>query len=131
MSRADHTFQFSAADIADHAQAEANYHRMRESYWRGEFDEAVEIVEQTIGARIERQAITGGYTVDVVIDRGDPAAYSRMQRSFSKAQQHAKDAEAYESDAAVYGSQGVTFYDLTRADVQHFRLGGEPRPDDD
>ena len=126
-SRADHLFQFRAMEIAAAARAEASYHREREAYWRGEFDAAVQVVEETIGARVERQAITGGYAVDVVIDRGDPAAYSRMQRSFSKAQHHAGQAELYESDAAVYGSQGVRAYELTLADVQYFRLELSPR----
>lgn len=131
MNRNEHLFQFSAHDIAQAALVEAAYHRDREVYWRAEFDAAVAIVESTIGARVERQAITGGYTVDVVIDRGDPAAYSRMQRSFSKAQKHAEDAELYESDAAVYGSQFDRSYEMSRADVQYFRLGSEPRSEDD
>lgn len=126
-SRVDHSFQFQAAEIAKAARTEASYHRERERYWRAEFDAAVQTVEETIGARVERQAITGGYAVDVVIDRGDPAAYARMQRSFSKAQRHAEEAELYESDAAVYGSQFERTYELSRVDVQYFRLGAPAR----
>ena len=127
MSRVEHSFQFEANEIAAAAGKEAGYHRAREAYWRDEFNAAVAIVADTIGARVERQAITGGYAVDVVIDRGDPAAYARMQRSFLKAQRHGRIALIELSLFGVYGSQFDRSYELSRADVQYFRLSAPPR----
>lgn len=129
MKRKEHTFLFSATDICKAARDEAEYHEARIAYWEEEYDKAVAIVEKTAGARVDKRPITGGYQVDVVVDYGDPAAYRRMQQSFSKIQSHREDAEQFRTDERVYGSQDGRQYELDTEDVHHFRLGGEPRED--
>lgn len=129
MNRKEHLFLFSASDIAKAAAAEAEYHEERKAYWEKEYDAAVAIVEKTAGAKVQKQAVTDGYRVDVVIDYGDPAAYRRMQESFSKINSHREDAERFRTDERVYGSQSDRLYELDSDDVRHFRLGGEPRED--
>lgn len=127
MKRKEHTFLFSATDIKKAAMDEANYHEERVAYWEDEYDKAVAIVEATAKARVEKLAVTGGYTATVVIDYGDPAAYERMRQSFSKINSHREAAEQFRTDERVYGSQDGRQYELDTEDVHHFRLGGEPR----
>ncbi len=127
MKRSEHLFLFSATDIAKAAKDEAEYHEARVTFWEGEYDKAVDTVEQTAGVKVEKRPVTGGYEVDVVVDYGDPAAYQHMRRSFQKINSHREDAEAFRTDERVYGSQDSRMYELDAADVHHFRLGGEPR----
>ena len=56
----------------------------------------------------------------------DAAVLTVEQTIGAKAQRHAEEAELYESDASVYGSQARS-YELSRADVQYFRLGAAAR----
>lgn len=128
--RSGHLFTFTANRISEAAKKEAQYHRDRLAYWEQEYDTAVRVVEETVGAKIVRHPVTDGYTVEVVVDHGDPAAYTRMQQSFRKIALHRELAAQYESDFSVYGSQ-TTSYQLTREDVRWFRLGDEPRDEDD
>jgi hypothetical protein len=127
--RSDHEFEFPAVKIAEAAKAEAGYHEQRRDYWQGEYDAAVEIVEKTCGAKVEKQAITGGYTVSVVVDYGDPAAYQRMTQAFRKWQSHLEEAERFRTDARLYGTQNGRVYELSTEDVHYFRLGSGPRED--
>ena len=125
--REKHLFHFTAGKIAVAAHQEAEYHEGRLTYWQGEYDKAVVVVERTIGAKVEKQPITGGYTVAVVVNYGDPAAFRRMQDAFAKIASHRAAAERFRSDYALYGSQDNRSYELDAEDVHHFRLGGEPR----
>jgi hypothetical protein len=129
MGRAEHTFQFPAEQIEEAASNEAAYHEKRLAYWTEEYETAIKTVEETIGATVKRQPITGGESVEVVIDYGDPSAYRRMQQSFRKMAQHREDAERFRTDQRLYGTQNSRAYELSTDDVHHFRLGGEARED--
>lgn len=137
MSRADHQFQFTAGAIAAAAKAEAEYHEARTAFWQLEYDTAVGQVERTIGAKLVKHQITGGYAVQVVVHHGDPEAWVRTQEAFSKIQQHTDAAHRYRTEQRVYESQEHTgtsnnvprLYELSADDVHYFRLGGESRDD--
>jgi hypothetical protein len=122
--RDEHTFQFKAIEIAEAAEKQAVYHEQRLKYWKKEYDNAVRIVEKTIGAKLVKQQLTRGYRVEVVVNYGDPTAYSRLQEAFRKIETHRKFAERYRSDQQVYSTQGERFYELALDDVQYFRLDG-------
>jgi hypothetical protein len=124
--RAGHLFTFPAARIAEACEAEAKYHLVRLAYWQGEQDAATEIVTETCSAKVAKREHTGGYTVDVVVNYGDPAAYQRMQESARKVQTHRDLAERFETERDVYATQDGT-YELTQEDVHYFRLGGGGR----
>ena len=124
--RQEHEFHFSAAVIAKAATEEAQYHREREAYWRSEYETSIQRVKETAGVKFIEREVTGGKRIDIVVDYGDPAAYSRMQESFNKIESHMGAAERYESDARVYGTQSRS-YTLSPEDVHYFHLGGEPR----
>jgi hypothetical protein len=131
MSISNHEFEFTARMIATAASEKAKYHREREIFWKSEYDDAVNIVENTIGAKVVRQPVTNGYTVEVAIDYGDKSAYTHMRRSFDKLNEHIEKAETYESDAYVYGSMPAhRVYSLSRADVEYFGLGDKPKGGD-
>lgn len=127
--RNEHLFQFNAIRIAAAASDEADYHEDRLQFWKDEYDKAVEVVENTIGAKVEKRNVTGGYTVDVVVDYGDPADYRQMKRAFEKMNDHRDAAERYRSDQKVYETQADGVYLLDTNDVHYFRLGNEERED--
>ncbi len=129
MSRADHLFTFHADEIADAARGEAKYHEDRLAYWKGEYEVAATRVEETIGAKIDRQQVTGGERVVVVVDYGDPAAYKRLQEAWEKSADHREAAERFRTDERLYGTQSNRVYELTTEDVHYYRLGGGPRED--
>ena len=128
---AEHTFQFKAFAIADAAEREADYHERRVEFWQYEYDDAVKIVEETIGAKVAKHPITGGYTVEVVVDYGDPAAYQQMQRSFRKIQEHKEAARELRSKEQLYRSQRERVYELDSADVHYFNLSDTRVPEDE
>ncbi len=124
--RSEHSFQFTAKEIADAAQAEMEYHEGRAAYWQAEMDEAYKVVEATIGAKIEKQQQTGGWRPVVTVNYGDPAAYQRMQAAAAKVQAHQTFAEQYRTDEQLYRTQART-YELDTTDVHYYRLGGGRR----
>lgn len=127
--RQEHTFQFTAQQIALAAREEAAYHRSRQAYWERELEAATNRVKETAGVKIEKQPITGGWRPHVAVDLGDSAAYSRMQDAFAKVESHREQAEEFETDTGVYGTQGDRVYELATSDVHHYRLGGGRRED--
>jgi hypothetical protein len=127
--RQEHSFQFKATQIAVAAKAEAEYHEQRIAYWQAEFEKAYARVEATIGAKIERQQVTGGWQSIITVNHGDPAAALRLSQSERKIQDHQKAAERLRSDQQLYETQGERAYDLDTDDVHHYRLGGGPRDD--
>lgn len=127
MSRSDHEFQFAAPAIARAAQAEAEYHEGRASYWEGEFDSSFKRVKETAGVEVKEMNVTGGKRFDVTVDYGDMAAYRRMNEASAKVQTHRDAAEKFRSDEKVYGSQNGRVYELSADDVHYFRLGGGER----
>jgi hypothetical protein len=122
--RDEHTFQFKAIEIAEAAEKQAVYHEQRLKYWEKEYDSAVRIVNNTIGAKLVKQRLTRGYRVEVVVNYGDPSAYSRLQEAFRKIETHRKSAEEFRSDQQVYSTQGERFYELALDDVQYYHLDG-------
>lgn len=147
--RSEHTFQFSARQIADAAQAEAEYHEGRIEHWQAREAAALEIVKGSIGAKVVEQEMTNGKQVSVVVDYGDPEAWKEYQLAHGKVGTHRSAAERFRTDerlyrtqhpegtlivgqdaeSATYASAGGTVYDLDVDDVHHFRLGGQPRED--
>jgi hypothetical protein len=120
--RDEHTFQFKAIEIAEAAEKQAVYHEKRLKYWEKEYDSAVRIVNNTIGAKLVKHRMTGGYRVEVAVNYGDPTAYSRLQEAFRKIETHREFAERYRSDRQVYSTQGERFYELALDDVQYYHL---------
>ena len=133
MSRDEHQFQFKATEIAAAAKAEADYHEGRIEYWENEFETSFKRVEETIGAKITKQHVTGGERFDVQVDYGDPIAYRRMCEAQVKIEKHREAAERFRTDEKVYGTQGPTgmrsdrMYELSTVDVHYYRLGGGSR----
>ena len=125
--RGKHLFQFHAARIAASAKAEADYHHGRLEFWEKALEQATKRVEATASVQVRRVSITGGWRPDVVVDYGDPAAYSRMGEAGRKIQEHRAAMERFVSDAALYGTQSDRIYDLDAEDVAHFRLNGRER----
>lgn len=126
-NRDKHLFQFTAQQIAEAAKCEQEYHAGRMNYWKNEYDTSVKDVESTIGAKLVRKPVTGGYRVDVEVNYGDPLAYARMQESFQKISFHRDFAERFATDAKVYGTQHDRSYELSTEDVHYYRLGGGQR----
>ena len=122
--RNEHTFQFKANEIAEAAMKQAIYHEQRLNYWKKEYDSAVRIVEKTIGAKLVKHRLTRGYRIDVVVNYGDPSAYSRLQEAFTKIGTHSESAEQFRSDQQVYKTQGGRLYELALDDVQYYHLDG-------
>lgn len=127
MPASEHQFEFTASVIARAAEAEADYHEAREGYWSLEYDEAVARVEATCYAKVARRSVSGGYVADVVVDYGDPVAFSRMQEAFRKMEGHRDSAAQFRIDAQVYGTQGERLYELATADLMHYRIGAPAR----
>ncbi len=125
--RTKHLFQFRASIIANAAKAEAEYHQTRLVYWRTELEKATAAVEATACVKVSRLPITGGWRPEVVVNYGDPSAYTRMQEAAAKINIHEKAAERYTSDASLYATQDGRNYELDADDVAHFRLNGRPR----
>lgn len=128
--RDEHLFEFPAAEIAEAAKAEAEYHEERAAYWRKEMENATEVVQQTAGVKIKKLIITGGWRPEVVVDYGDPSAYSRMQEAWNKVAKHETLAEQYRTAENVYNTQNGRLYELDTRDVHYFRLNKAPRPED-
>jgi hypothetical protein len=122
--RNEHTFQFNAIEIAEAAKKQAVYHEERLVFWEKEYDDAVVIVENTIGAKLVKRQLTRGYRIDVVVNYGDPSAYSRLQEAFEKIETHRQSAEQFRSDQQVYSTQGDRIYEIDLDDVQYYHLDG-------
>lgn len=122
--RDEHTFQFKASQIAEAAKKQAIYHEKRLKFWKKEYDGAVIIVEKTIGAKLIRREVTGGYRIDVVVNYGDPSAYERTNEAFEKMESHRESAEGFRSNQQVYATQGDRTYELALDDVQYYHLDG-------
>jgi hypothetical protein len=127
--RSEHLFQFVAADIADAAANEADYHEARLTHWEARKRVALAKVKDTIGAKVEEVSVTGGTDVRVVVDYGDPGAWDEFQLSRQKVNIHRTAAERFRTDERVYRTQLQRAYELDTDDVHHFRLGGQPRED--
>jgi hypothetical protein len=130
-ARDEHTFQFKAKQIAEAAKQQAIYHETRLAYWTKEYDDNVEIVEQTIGAKLVRRRLTNGYRIDVEVDYGDPAAYHRLTEAFRKIASHRESAEKFRSDQHVYSTQGDRIYEMDLDDVQYYHLDDRPSDEDE
>lgn len=126
--RNKHLFQFRAGRIADAAKAEAAYHQDRLNYWTAELNKAVIRVQETASVKVVMQEVTGGAQPTVVVDYGDPAAYSRMLQAGGKIRDHDTAMKRYTSDADLYSTQD-RIYELDGDDVAHFRLNGRERHD--
>lgn len=126
MGMNEHTFRFHAGEIAKAAGDEAAYHEARADYWQGEYERAVERVEDTIGAKVNRRPVTGGFEVEVVIDYGDQEAYGRMQQAFRKMNTHREKARLFRTDETLYGTQDRD-YELSNSDVHALRIGAPER----
>ena len=122
--RNEHTFQFKANEIAEAAMKQAIYHEKRLAYWEIEYDDNVDIVRRTIGAEIVKRQLTRGYRIDVVVNYGNPSAYSRLQEAFEKIGTHRESAEQFRSDQQVYSTQGDRIYEIDLNDVQYYHLDG-------
>lgn len=129
MMREEHTFIFTAGEIAEAAKAEASYHEERAIFWDEEYLQAVALVRETAEIKIVELPVTGGSRVDVVVNYGDSAAYKRMGESYEKRAQHQADHDRFSSEYALYASQPPSVpYELSAADVHYFRLAGDARP---
>lgn len=127
--RTKHIFEFSAKKIAEAASGEAAYHADRADFWMAEYTKAVAILKKTAKVEFRHYAVTGGERVDLAVDYGDVASYSRMQEAWGKIQSHRQAAERFRMDAVTYGSQGERPYTLDASDVLYYRLGGGSRED--
>ena len=87
-----------------------------------EYDKVVNIVEETISAKVVKRQVTNGYEVDVVVNYGDQSAYSSMRQAFTKIQKHIEERDKYLSDYNVYNTQDRS-YELDSTDVYYFNLG--------
>ena len=126
--RNEHSFQFSATDIAKAAKEEAQYHEGRIEHWENRYAISSEIVKRTIGAKVIETLSTGNAkSLTAVIDYGDKEAWNECNLAFSKIQTHRIAAERYRTDEKLYGTQAERFYYLDSDDVHHFRLGGQER----
>lgn len=128
--RHKHMFRFPANEISKAADDEMVYHAERLDYWEHRQERSVARLEETIGAKIVKAPVTGGMQHRVVVDYGDANAHHDLQLSDRKIEMHRRLYETFQAERAVYGSQGTREYELTVDDVEHFRLGGSPRPDD-
>ena len=125
--RKEHTFQFTAEQIAKAAASEAAYHTKRAVWWDGEYNKAAEEAKAK-GVEIRHYAVTGGNRAQVVID---PTLQGRIEESSSKRSKHQQSAERFTVEAAAYGSQpAATAYALDGEDVMYFRLAGGTREDE-
>ena len=127
--RSEHTFQFNAEAIAAAARAEAEYHEERAKFWEEEQRKAEEEVLANAKVVVRRMPVTMGERIDVSVDYGNPAAYTRLQESFVKLVKHREAAERFRSDQQVYATQDDRMYELDTDDVHHFRLHGGRRED--
>lgn len=128
MNRHEHEFLFAAGEISEAAAREADYHESRVGFWQDEYEAAVERVEATISAKVVRQPMSGGFSVDVVVDYGDRAAYSRMQQAFRKIEEHREKLESFRSDERLYATQNADrTYELSVDDVNHYRINAPDR----
>lgn len=127
--RQKHTFQFSATEIAQTAAREAEYHEARLAHWRGRFESSLLRVRESIGARVVEHEVTGGKTIGIEIDYGDPEAWQTVKLAEAKIEIHRAAAQRYRSDHRVYATQFDRAYELDTEDVHHFRLGDLERED--
>jgi hypothetical protein len=126
--RSNHKFQFSAAKIAEAANAEAEYHLQRLQHWQEREHAAYERVSATMRAKIVKHEVTGGNRYSLVVDVGDQEALHELHLAEQKIENHRQRRERFQTDAQIYGTQERA-YELDTDDVHHFRLGGEQRED--
>jgi len=125
--RKEHTFQFTAEQIAKGAATEAEYHTMRARWWDDEYNRAAEEAKAK-GVEIRHYAVTGGNRAQVVIDA---SLQHRIEESASKRSKHQQSADRFRVEAAAYASQpAATAYALDGEDVMYFRLAGGVREDE-
>lgn len=127
--RNEHKFTFEGKAIAEAAQAESDYHADRIGHWQARADKALEVVRDTIGAKVVEQNVTGGKQASIDIDYGDREAWAEYTLAYRKVAMHTEDRDRFEQDAVTYGSQPGVYFELDRDDVRWFRLGGDPRED--
>jgi hypothetical protein len=125
--RTEHTFQFTAEQIAKAATAEFEYHAKRAVWWASEHETAV-TEAKTKGVEVRRYPVTGGDRAAITID---PTLAKRVEESFTKRTDHQRKADRFRIEAAAYGSQSAgCAYALDSDDVVYFRLAGGPREED-
>jgi hypothetical protein len=125
--RKEHTFQFTAKQIADGAAAEAKYHDARAAWWNGEYEKACVEAEKS-GVKITHFEVSGGKRAQMTLD---PTLQRRIEESAHKRSDHQQKADRYKIEAASYASQPETLkYDLDNDDVVYFRLAGGLRDDE-
>lgn len=126
MLRNKHEFLFTAEQIAKAATAEQEYHEQRVTWWRIEYDKAVEAAKAK-GIEVREYDVTGGKQAQLVID---PGLSARISQCTSKIASHQAAADRFKIEAAAYGSQSDPLagaYKLDPDDVVYFRLAGGPR----
>lgn len=129
MSRHDHEFYFTADVIARAANDEAEYHDERLVHWLGRREKALQIVKETVSAKVIEQDITGGKQAAVVVDYGDAEAWKEYQLAYKKVVDHQRALDEFLTESKLYETQGSTTYELNADDVHYFRLGGQARPE--
>lgn len=129
MKRNNHTFRFTADQIAKAATAEQEYHEQRVLWWQVEYNTAVKEAQEK-GVEVREYEATGGKQAQLVID---PTLQARINQCVSKINAHKALADRFKIEAAAYGSQGPDSsglppaYDLDPDDVVYFRLAGGSR----
>jgi hypothetical protein len=122
--RSEHTFQFTAGEIAAAAMREAEFHAKRQAWWNAEYQKAATEAKEK-GVEVRAYAVSGGERAEMVID---PALQTRINECYGKRLQHQTAADQFRMEAAAYGSQLTTkVYDVDTDDVQHWRLAGGER----
>lgn len=125
--RKEHTFRFTAKQIAEAAGTEAKYHDERAAWWNGEYEKAAVLAKEK-GVEIRHYPVTGGNRAQVVVDT---TLSNRLEEAARKRSDHQQKAERYKVDSAVYASQPAEEpYQLDGDDVMYFRLAGGQREED-
>lgn len=129
MKRNEHLFQFPAAQVAEAAKAEWEYHTRRIAYWKEERTKAIEAIKaQAVKIEVREYPASGGGVSTQVTTTIDMTLTSRINTCDGKINQHVKDADRFKIEADAYGSQAqARFYEMSPEDVVYFRLAGGPR----
>jgi hypothetical protein len=99
--RNTHKFQFPADAIAAAAKSEAEYHEARIVHWQERADKAIEIVKNTIGAKVVEHEVSSGSRYSIEVDHGDPTAWREFDLAQGKVRSHTQSAERFRTDESV------------------------------
>lgn len=102
------------------------YYRLRANWWGEEKDKAV-VRAKEAGIEVREYDVTGGKSVEVVIDA---TVTKRLSECATKIASHQAAADRFQIESSAYGSQPAgREYDLDPSDVVYFRLAGGARGD--